>query len=393
MHLHCPRRGVFAQTLIWTKGMGTARGRAVGSRALLLLSVCAGLLAAVGCSDAPPDRSDRPDLQLVSVDATPTTEDTSTSTTEDTPTSTTEDTPTSEDSSPPTDEGGDGDATSSLPPGLWIATYNVERFFDTVCDSGQCGPAEYEPLVDAQAFEKDADRVFYSVRALGADIVLLQEIESEACVEALRQRLGAEYDVITLGETNLPASVDVAVALRGELVKTVTHRQEILPRPDGGTTRFAREFYEVHALIQGQPVIVFAAHFISKVGGDDSRRLAEATAARRIVLDVAQKNPQALVVMGGDLNDTPGSPPIDTLTQDPQLLRVAAELGDADGTYLYNNTYQALDHLIIAVAATGGAYVPGTVEVMREPTKRGWGGSDHSALRAYFSLTALASSP
>jgi predicted extracellular nuclease len=281
------------------------------------------------------------------------------------------------------------DASPPLPPGLWVATYNVERFFDTVCDSGQCTYKTFEPPIDEATFARTADRVARGIRGLGADVVLLQEIESEACVEALRQRLAGEYTVITLGETNLTASLDVAVALRGQLVKTVTHRHKVLQRPDGGTTRFAREFYEVHVEALDQPIIVFAAHFISKVGGDDSRRLAEARAARQIVLEVAEANPQALVIMGGDLNDTPDSEPLTTLTGDGRLVRVAAELGDQDGTYIYQGVDQAIDHLLWAVAGSGGEYVSGTAQVMRDPDRRGWGGSDHAALRAYFSLEGL----
>ena len=99
---------------------------------------------------------------------------------------------------------------------------------------------------------------------------------------------------------------------------------EVLTRPDGSTTTFSRELLEVHVTKAGRAIIFFAAHFRSKSNDDPGRRLAEAQATRRIVDAVAAANPRALVVLGGDLNDTPGSPPLDALTGNGGLLRAAA---------------------------------------------------------------------
>lgn len=353
----------------------------------LLLIFWASVLWA--CTDTPPAR-ERPDLGLSTADDTTPPSDTPTETTDDAPTLPPTDTTTTEDPTPNDTNASDvdEDTTPPLPPGVWIATFNVERFFDTVCDTGQCGFQDYEPPVTEAGFNRDADRVAQGIERLGADIVLLQEVESQACIDAVAARLGSAYAVYALGESNTKASVDVAVVAKGELVKAVRHRQEILLRPDGGTTTFAREFYEVHLNIEGKQVIVFASHFVSKVGGDDSRRLAEATGARRIVVEVAGENPGALVVMGGDLNDFPGSPPINELERDGALVRVAADLGAAAGTYYYNDENQAIDHLFIAVGAAGGHYRGGTAGVMRYDGERGWGGSDHAALKAYFEFGA-----
>jgi len=135
----------------------------------------------------------------------------------------------------------------------------------------------------------------------------------------------------------------------------------------------------------GTEVVVFGAHFRSKSPPDDSgRRLAEAQVSRRIVTDVATALPAALVVMGGDLNDSPGSPPLDALTLDGGLLRVAADLPVADqATYVFNGRGEAIDHILQAVTPAG-ASVPGSARVWKDT--RGFSGSDHFALTADFEI-------
>ena len=137
-------------------------------------------------------------------------------------------------------------------------------------------------------------------------------------------------------------------------------------------------------MVNGQRVIVFNAHFKAKTRDDPARRLAEASAARAIALRVADENPDALIVLGGDLNDTPGSQPINALEGDGRMTRVAAELGDGAATYTYQGQPQAIDHLYL-VETPSGRYVRGTARVVRS-NQRGLAGSDHAGLVATFGI-------
>lgn len=284
---------------------------------------------------------------------------------------------------------------AELPDGpvVRVATWNVERFFDAVCDSGNCGGDAFEALPSPLDFELHADRVAEGIRDLDAHIVLLQEIESERCMEALRERL-PQYSVALLATTGSPGGVNVGVMARGEVLGERRYGDAQLALPDGTTTTFAREFYEVQLRLRdgvlgaqpGQPeAIVFVAHFKSKRGDEPERRLAEAVGARDIVRAVAQEHPQALIVMGGDLNDTPDSEPLQAMTVDGGLVRVADDVPDRLAwTYTWRSEGRAIDHLMLATDASG-SYVPGTARSV------GWeagghAGSDHAALTAYFEL-------
>jgi predicted extracellular nuclease len=282
---------------------------------------------------------------------------------------------------------GEGGVEAPVGPTVRIAAFNVHRFFDTVCDSGACGGTNYEELPSPQEFSARASQLAVAITSLNAGVVLVVEVETQASLDALRERLpGLPWAV--LGETGAPASVDVGVLSAWPITRVLKHRDQVLRRPNGTTTTFSRELLEVHLDVEGSEVVVFAAHFRSKVNDDPDRRLAEAQAAYAIVTDVATKLPRALVVLGGDLNDVPGSPPINALEQGEGglLLRVASDrpVGDA-WTYAYYGDRQAIDHLFLA-RNNGGSYVPGSFRTVRD-SSRGLGGSDHAAVLADFSLT------
>ena len=266
-----------------------------------------------------------------------------------------------------------------------IAAYNVHRLFDTVCDSDACGGSNYEELPSPTSFALRASQVAGAIASLEAGVVMVEEVESEDALEALRERLpGLPWAV--LGETGSPGSVDVGVLSAWPITEVRGHRDQVLQRPDGSTTTFARELLEVHLNVEGTRVIVFAAHFKAKSNDDPGRRLAEARAAHAIVTAVAAAYPRALVVLGGDLNDEPGSPPLEALELDGALLRVARDRPfGAVWTYSYSGDLQAIDHLLLARNA-GGVYLPESFRAVRD-SSRGLGGSDHAAVVADFVLT------
>lgn len=290
------------------------------------------------------------------------------------------------------DAGGDGattvDAGTKRPGVLRVATFNVHRYFDTVCQSGSCGPTDFEAVVSQATFDATTDKLAKGIALIDADIIALEEVETAGCVDALRAKLaaaGLDYPIAHLGETGSPGSVDVAVLARGTLPEFKTHRETPLLRADGTSTTFTRELLEVRMTFGARRVVMFAAHFRSQVDDDPGRRLAEAKAARLIMGATATELPEALVVLGGDLNDRPGSPPINAMEEGGTLLRVAKDIPEADqGTFVFNGTKTALDHVFV-VAGQAKRYVPKSATVYRDEP-RGFAGSDHASLAADFSI-------
>lgn len=287
---------------------------------------------------------------------------------------------------PSNDSDAGSDAGVVEPTRVRVATFNTRLFFDTTCQSGACGPTDFEQAPTQQTFDARASEIAAAVSGFDADVVALQEIETQTCLDAILSRLTNEFPYGVLGEIGTPGSVDVAILSKTPLEQVVKHRDlERLTRPDGSRTNYSREFLEAHVrMASGTEVILFAAHFRSKSMDDPGRRLAEAQTSRRIVDETAAASPEALVVMAGDLNDTPDSAPLLALTENDGLLRVAADLPVADQvTYVFNGRGEAIDHILQAVTSRAHAK-PHSAIVWKG--NRGFAGSDHYALTADFEV-------
>ena len=154
----------------------------------------------------------------------------------------------------------------------------------------------------------------------------------------------------------------------------------------GSTERFAREFLELHVDIEGKRVIVFGAHFISKRSSNSApRRWAEANAAGQIASGVAMDNPDALVVVAGDLNDTPESAPLQAMASYGLTLPSASVDPNALYTHVFNGDRQILDHVAYWPASHVQTH-PDGLSVTRDDGKDGLGNSDHASPKQRFRL-------
>ncbi len=272
-----------------------------------------------------------------------------------------------------------------LPPGedITIASFNVERLFDERCDSS-CGPGEFEEVTDALELNSRISRIQRAITKIDADVLVLQEIEKESLLDRLMETLGDEYPTQVYGESGFAGSMDIAVISRGSLVKTVRHRDTPIMTQSGASERFARELLELHLDIKGVRVIAFGAHFISKASNNSSaRRWAEANATGLYASQEAMDNPEALVVVAGDLNDTLDSTPLEAISS--KGLDAMAEGKDPNVyyTHVFSGMRQVIDH-IFYVPAPNVVPHPDGFSVVRDDGRDGLGNSDHASPRQVF---------
>ena len=91
-----------------------------------------------------------------------------------------------------------------------------------------------------------------------------------------------------------------------------------------------------------------------------------------------------MIIMGGDLNDVPGSEPINALEDGGLLLRAASDVSlEVSWTYNFRGQLNELDHLYLAVGTV--RYLPGSARAVRD-RDNGLGGSDHAAMAADFAF-------
>lgn len=268
-----------------------------------------------------------------------------------------------------------------------IATFNVHELFDTTCDSGACSFSDYEEHPSPAQYSDKLQDLVTQIRSINADVVLLQEIETQTALTDLLASLGGAY-VGVFGETGRSASMDVATIVRGKLIKTTLHRNSA-PFVDATQTPrlLARELIEAEVEISPDwRLIVFNTHFVSKVTDTEgSRRLGEAQTTKSILDKAATQNPDSLIVFGGDLNDTPDSAPLQSLVQNTMWSLCSADIPTSQSLTWADQA--AIDHLIYRAGKTL-TYLPKSTRRLCNPSPvSGLGSSDHCALIAEFGPT------
>lgn len=131
--------------------------------------------------------------------------------------------------------------------------------------------------------------------------------------------------------------------------------------PTNSAFNSSRKPLAAEFVFNGEKVIVIANHFNSKGGdqpifgknqppvlGSEAQRLKIATIVNNFVSDVQTKNPDANVVVLGDLNDFEFSKPLEVLKGDDLTNLIEAVPQAERYTYNYQGNAQVLDHMLVS---------------------------------------------
>ncbi|MBD2560763.1 MULTISPECIES: endonuclease [Nostoc] len=103
-------------------------------------------------------------------------------------------------------------------------------------------------------------------------------------------------------------------------------------------------------IFNDQKLFIIANHFVSKLGGSpsDAQRIKQAQIVNEFVAQLLEVDPQAKVIVLGDLNDLPDSLPLKTLKSNIlENLTVRLPLSD-QFTYKFRGNPQLIDHLLVS---------------------------------------------
>lgn len=249
---------------------------------------------------------------------------------------------------------------------LTVATYNVENYL--VADRRVDGV--FRPAFPKPEEEKAALRA--AIRAVGADLLALQEMGTQPFLEELQRDLrseGLDYPHAAL----VPAAdAERHVALLSRLPLKSVHRHVRLPtrEREGGRTVKRGVLEAVVATDRGD-LSVFVLHLKSRRTEDPAdpegtkQRSAEAVAVRDLVLRRHPDPARALFLICGDVNDTPGSRPLRALRRrGDTTISVPLPARDSRGetwTHVYRreDTYSRIDYLLVSPALRPFVLAPG----------------------------------
>jgi endonuclease/exonuclease/phosphatase family metal-dependent hydrolase len=253
-----------------------------------------------------------------------------------------------------------GVATALRAETLTVATYNIENYgpADRLTDAG------YRKEYPKPEAEKRALRNV--IRALNADVLVLQEMGAQPYLDELRRDLKAEgidYPFATLANA---ADVDRHVAVLSKRPLKAVKTYDALEFSYFGTKeRVKRGLLEASVATSAGDVTFFAVHLKSRFTdrADDPmsalRRAAEATAVRDAVLKRFPAPESARFVVLGDCNDNKGSRTLVHLAQRGKTI-VAVLLAAADSrgevwshAYRKEQSYSRVDHILVSPALVG----------------------------------------
>ncbi len=266
-----------------------------------------------------------------------------------------------------------------------IATYNTKNFFHAQHPQHPKKPRELRELARM-------------VAKIDAQVIGLQEVENDASLVELNERLANPYPHGELVEGNSKRGINLGFLSRVPLT-LASHRQLVLKDEAG---QELHEFADAHAAQAGQSapllfqrdlllaqveigqftVAVFNVHLKSRIENDwssissDDVRLAEARAVSNIVTRYKAQNPQHLAILLGDFNQR----------HDHASLAPIMSMGyfDPVSTELLPNNTQLSTHwskprdridFILLCDAARQRYVKGSATVHREAGARK--ASDH----------------
>lgn len=271
-----------------------------------------------------------------------------------------------------------------------IASFNLENFFDPLdtpgkadpCDRDQGGNPCRERVTPAD-YALKLTKAGQAIRdILGVPtIVAVQEVENLQILNALAatpELAPYGYGAVLLDGLD-PRGINVGLLYRRDRATVVRAEQRnacttadlgfgggeprCSTRGDGVLDGFAvaaRPPLVVTLTLRDsagtaeRPLTVIVNHWKSKTGTDPTgqqfvaRRVAEAQLVAGIVNDLLAADPNAAIIVAGDLNDSPQSAPLRALT-DATPLRTLANVPPEDErySYVYQGLSQILDYLLV----------------------------------------------
>ncbi|MDH5637937.1 MAG: endonuclease/exonuclease/phosphatase family protein [Nitrospinota bacterium] len=263
-----------------------------------------------------------------------------------------------------------------------VATFNVENLFFRYKFRKNFDPTKQDGFsINNLAFainNETAKKITAAtIKAVDADIICLQEVESLDALDSFNSRyLGSKgYAHRIVIDSHDPRRIDVAVLSRFPFSHINTHRHE--RNASGKAWLFSRDCLEVDVNVDNKTLSLYINHLKSMMGGRSqtkNRRLEQANRVKDIINEWWKPGGyEGNFIVLGDMNDYPGDhTSLKSLIDHPGLVNVVDRLPKSDRwTHYYakKDDYSQLDYLLLSKSlAESNKGLPG-VERRGLPTR------------------------
>lgn len=197
--------------------------------------------------------------------------------------------------------------------------YNLENLWDTEDDPDNPGDDEFTPNGPYEwtetKYSQKLDNVAKVISQLateycpaGPAIIGISEVENRKVIEDLvkREAIASRNYQIVHFESPDHRGIDVAALYNPRLFRFISAQKYPFNKPDMPDYR-TRDILLVNGILAGEPFHLIVNHWPSRYGGTKSTPLREfaASIAKHIADSLHANNPEAKVLIVGDLNDDP----------------------------------------------------------------------------------------
>lgn len=280
------------------------------------------------------------------------------------------------------------EAEAGPPQPVRVMNWNVKNLYNDKRDSLEIAEAD-ETIVPTAEYQAKLDAISGVISGEKPQVVILQEVENQAVVDDLGQKLGG-YPHRAITQGNDPRGIDIAVLSELAFQLGPSHKDEFFKASTDPTQtfKFARDVLEVHLNVNTRHLALLGIHFKAEDGDPKSavKRIAEAEQTRKIATGIRLADQYAAIVVLGDFNCTPGSDPMNALAGSaPLLFSSATETMPAAERYsvTFGGNPQLYDDQIVDPTAKS-LLDPGSVTILHAGAVNT--ASDHDPVVATYQL-------
>lgn len=255
------------------------------------------------------------------------------------------------------------------PANVLLCSWNVENFFDDKDDANTHDEIEDWFGNDPAAFRTKVDHLAEGLlkmnNGVGPDIACMCEVESERCMEALRDAVNAKLEAAGMSERKYTHIVFKGDNTGRHFAPGILTRIEVTgDRTRKLGTRVNGRILEGHLHHNGYELIVIVAHWTSRVSDgpeDGHRRMSYAKDCYGRVNAILKEEPNADIVVCGDFNDefndaslqkglrvTKNVDAVRNSVDDPLLLDLfGGWAGEPPGTIQHERKWFVFDHICV----------------------------------------------
>jgi len=242
-----------------------------------------------------------------------------------------------------------------------IASWNLENLFDTADDPKVKGDEEYTPESKKKWTKERLNIKLDNLASIvskmndgkGPDVIGVCEIENRKVLELLVEKLhglGRKYEIVHQDSPS-ERGIDTAILVDSAVFQLADSK---FHHVDAENTR---DIVEAKLQRKDHDLYVFMNHWPSR-HHDESFRNKAGDVARKRIDEILAVDPKADIIMLGDFNDEPSDESIrdhlravtsaENLPAGTMLDTTAHIKEEGQGTFVYDNKWDMLDHIIVS---------------------------------------------